>query len=190
MQIRKYQTDDEKGWVRCRTLSFLETAYFDNVLQFKESYDNPAIELVAVMNNQVVGLIDTECESEPKTVCTGDKCLGGMIWHVAVHPDYQRMGIGEMLLHETECIAKERGLDYLEAWTRDDQWVMDWYEKNKFIKGYTYLHVYIDKREELKPVNADLQLIQGFAHYTGDKMDEIKASYHRTHDCSCFRKII
>lgn len=75
--------------MRCRTLSFLDTAYYDNVLREKELYDNPAIELVAQINNQIVGLIDVECEEQVQTVCTGDKGRGGMIWHIAVHPDFQ-----------------------------------------------------------------------------------------------------
>ena len=47
MIIRKYEDKDELGWVRCRVLSFLDSAYFDNVLQKKEHYNNPSLELVA-----------------------------------------------------------------------------------------------------------------------------------------------
>ncbi|CDQ40019.1 hypothetical protein BN990_02337 [Virgibacillus salexigens] len=46
MKIRKYSVDDELGWVRCRVLSFLDTAYYDNVFSEKEKYENPSIELV------------------------------------------------------------------------------------------------------------------------------------------------
>lgn len=60
MEIRVYHPNDEIGWIRCRVLSFLDTAYFDNVLNKKEKYQNPAIELVAIHNNQVVGLLDIE----------------------------------------------------------------------------------------------------------------------------------
>jgi hypothetical protein len=87
-------------------------------------------------------------------------------------------------------MAKEKGINYLEAWTRDDQWVINWYEKNKFAKEYTYLHVFIAEREELKPLKADLQLVQAWAHYTGNNKEKIKASYKRTHDCTCFIKEI
>ena len=54
MIIRAYKDSDEIGWIRCRVLSFLHTAYFDNVLNKKESYENPAIELVAELNGQIV----------------------------------------------------------------------------------------------------------------------------------------
>lgn len=36
MESREYRHDDERGWLRCRVLSFLDTAYFDSVLQTKE----------------------------------------------------------------------------------------------------------------------------------------------------------
>lgn len=31
--IREYKKEDEKGWVRCRVLSFLDSAYYDNILE-------------------------------------------------------------------------------------------------------------------------------------------------------------
>lgn len=33
MKIRKYQQEDESSWLRCRVLSFLDTAYYDIVIK-------------------------------------------------------------------------------------------------------------------------------------------------------------
>lgn len=115
LQIRQYQPKDETGWLRCRVLSFLDTAYYDNVLKEKETYNHPSIEWVAEENRQIVGLTDIEYEVEEGTVCSRGIGLGGMIWHVAVHPDVQRKGVGKQLLHEAENIAREIGLNRLEA---------------------------------------------------------------------------
>ncbi|AIY76718.1 acetyltransferase family protein [Bacillus cereus] len=52
-----------------------------------------------------------------------------MIWHIAVHPDYARQGIGESLLKAAEKRAIDLNLNRFEAWTRDDGWVRSWYEK-------------------------------------------------------------
>ena len=82
IEIRSYRKEDETRWVRCRVLSFLDTAYYDNVLREKEKYENSTIELVAVYENQIVGLIDIEYELEERTVCSGGTGLGGMIWHI------------------------------------------------------------------------------------------------------------
>jgi len=134
MEIRHYETKDKEGWLRCRVLAFLDTAYYDNVLQEKEKYENPAIELVAVDDEKVIGLLDIEYEVTGGEVCSRGTGLGGMIWHIAVHPDYRRKGLGNLLLKRGEVEARKKNLNRLEAWTRDDKWVHAWYKKNKFRK--------------------------------------------------------
>ncbi len=92
MNIRFYEEKDEREWVRCRVLSFLDTAYFDHVLRKKETYENPSIELIAEKDGQIIGLIDIEIEKKQGKVCTQGAGGGGMIWHIAVHPDFRRSG--------------------------------------------------------------------------------------------------
>lgn len=193
MEIRFYNPNDEIGWVRCRTLSFLDTAYFDNVLNKKEKYQNPAIELVAIEDNQIVGLLDIEYEEKEDTICSKGEGLGGMIWHIASHPNFQRKGIGTKLLEKAEKIAKKKGLDYLEAWTRDDKWVNQWYEKSGFDKVYSYLHVYLEGNNEIKKVirennEPELQVIQAFAHYSGTDQKNVRLNFNRVHECNCYEK--
>jgi GNAT superfamily N-acetyltransferase len=192
MIIRTYQPEDEKGWVRCRVLSFLDTAYFDNVLREKEQYNNPAIELVAEVEGIIAGLIDLEYEEAERTVCSRGTGLGGMIWHIAVHPDFQRRGIGSALLEEAARLSRKLGLNRMEAWTRDDRWVRSWYENNGFVQKESYLHVYMEGDAELKgDVSAglkDLYPMQVFAHYTGGDADGVKNSFKRVHECVCYEK--
>lgn len=192
MKIRFYRSCDEVGWVRCRTLSFLDTAYFDNVLNKKETYENPSIELIAIIDDQVVGLLDIEYEIKEKTICTKGKGLGGMIWHIATHPDFQRRGIATKLLETAERIANEKGLDYLEAWTRDDEWVNQWYEKSCFEKVYTYLHVFFEGNNDIEKVinveASDFKVVQAFGHYTGDDPEYVKTTFNRVHECNCYEK--
>ncbi|WP_078596464.1 GNAT family N-acetyltransferase [Evansella clarkii] len=192
MEIRRYEPKDEKGWVRCRVLAFLDTAYFDNVKRQKETYENPSIELVAVVDGEIAGLLDMEYEVEVGTICSRGNGIGGMIWHIAVHPDYQRRGIGIQLLYEAEKLAQEVGIHYLEAWTRDDEWVNNWYEKNGFKNIKSYLHVFIDGRPEVDGSIAtemdDIHIVQAFAHYVGDEKEKVKNSYKRVHECICYDK--
>lgn len=148
MLIRDYQNDDEQGWLRCRVLAFLNTAYYDNVLNKKEVYKNPSIELVAEIDGKIVGLIDVEYEKKEKTVCSRGTGLGGMIWHIAVHPDYARQGIGESLLKAAEKRAIDLNLNRFEAWTRDDGWVRSWYEKMGFRLTESYYHLYFEGNEQ------------------------------------------
>ncbi|WP_456364914.1 GNAT family N-acetyltransferase (plasmid) [Priestia aryabhattai] len=193
LYIRDYKSTDETGWVRCRVLAFLDTAYFDNVLTKKEQYENLAVELVAIENNQVVGLIDIECEIQTGTICSKkEKNLGGMVWHIAVHPDFRRTGIAYQLLCEAENRVKKLGVNYLEAWTRDDNWVNKWYLKNSFETKTSYLHVFLESSKEIqKALNSsveNLYPVQAFAHYTGTEKEKFMSEYKRVHECICYQK--
>jgi ribosomal protein S18 acetylase RimI-like enzyme len=187
IEIRQYRAEDEEQWLRCRVLAFLDTAYYDNVLREKERYQHPAIEIVAVLGSSVVGLIDVECECVPNTVCSNRPGLGAMIWHLAVHPDWRRKGIGTVLLSKAKAMAAERRVVRLEAWTRDDAWVQRWYESQGFKAVDSYLHVYIEGRDELKgAVRSEipgLMPVQAFAHYQGDDPETIGRRFRRVHRC-------
>lgn len=86
-EIRDYRPADEQAWLRCRVLSFLSTAYFDDVMTAKQS---PAVgaELVAVKDGVVVGILDFSMDGMLATIDT-----------VGVHPDHQRQGIGTQLFY-------------------------------------------------------------------------------------------
>ena len=147
--IRPYEVADERAWLECRVLAFLDSAYFDSVEREKQGYERPAVELVAEREGRIVGLIDVECEVEPGTVCWHRPGLGGMIWHLAVLPELRRRGIASRLLETAEQAAQRHGVERLEAWTRDDDWVRRWYESRDFDRIYSYLHVYVHGRDEL-----------------------------------------
>lgn len=191
MIVRGYRASDAAGWVRCRVLSFLGTAFFDDVRREKERYDRPSIELVAEDRGHIVGLLDVECEEEPGNVCSDRAGLGGMIWHVAVLPDHQRRGIASALLREAERRAVDRRLERFEAWTRDDEYVQRWYESRGFRKVDSYLHVYVELDEGLRdlfPITDGLRPVTVFAHYTGDDRDDIKKRFARAHDCVLYER--
>jgi len=183
--IRPYRDEDERGWVVCRLLSFLDTDFFDDVRRAKEHYESSSIELVAERDGEIVGLIDVECETQPGTVCEHRPDLGGMIWHLAVHPDQQRRGVATALLRETERRARSHGLGRLEAWTRDDTGTRHWYESRGFELVQSYLNVYIDIDEGLRdlfPITADgLRPIRVFAHSVGNP-NAMRARFRRVHE--------
>jgi ribosomal protein S18 acetylase RimI-like enzyme len=146
---------------------------------------------VAEEGGEIIGLIDVECEEEPGTVCYDRPGLGGMIWHLAVHPDRQRRGIGTALLREAELRAAERGLVRFEAWTRDDAHVQAWYESHGFVQVDSYLHVYVeltDGLRELFPITEGLRPMKLFAHYVGEDRDEVKRRFARVHDCVMYER--
>jgi len=182
--VRTYEPADEVGWVRCRVLSFLDSAFWHAVEREKEHYVHPSIELVAEDEGAIVGLLDVECETPALAERPG---AGGMIWHLAVHPDHRRRGIATALLNEAERRACERGLARLEAWTRDDAHVQHWYESRGFVRVDGYLHVYLE-RDDLRQFDGELRLVKAFAHYTGERPDEIRQRYARVHDDVLYEK--
>lgn len=191
--IRPYTDADERGWLECRVLAFLDSAYYDAVEREKEHYERPSIELVAEADGRIVGLIDLECEEEPGTVCREGQGLGAMIWHVAVLPGFRRHGIASRLLAAAEAELQARGIERIEAWTRDDAWVQAWYESQGFEQVYSYLHVYAHGRAEVDGVIsselAGLKPIRVFAQYTEtDGRDEIRRRFERVHDCVCYER--
>jgi ribosomal protein S18 acetylase RimI-like enzyme len=183
---------DETGWVRCRALSFLDSAYFDDVAREKTRYANPAIELVAVdAGSSIVGFIDIECEERPATVCSARPGLGGMIWNIGVHPDHRAQGLASNLLSHALERARERNLVRLEAWTRDDPEVLAWYESQGFKLIDTYLHVYLDCDEAGQVLKSDLpglRPVKVFSHFSGDpeEFDGMRERFKRVHDCNLF----
>jgi ribosomal protein S18 acetylase RimI-like enzyme len=193
-EVRQYEDADEQGWVRCRVLGFLDSAFFDDVRREKEHYAGPAIELVAVAGDLVVGLLDLEVEPAPGVLWDTD-ARGGVIWHVAVHPDHRRCGIGSALVDRAFVLARDAGLEVVQAWTRDDPWVHAWYEACGFKKRYAYLHVYLQSDEvrgEVTLQTEGLKPVLAFAHYTGGPpgADELRRRFQRTHDDVLFERAV
>ena len=191
IEIVKYNSTFETGWLYCRVLAFLKTAYFNDVLTSKPTYKNQAIELVALDGDTVAGLLDIEIEAMSKEICSREKVRSGMIHHIAVHPDYQRKNIGRLMLSKAESELKNNKIQRLEAWTRDDQWVRAWYTKNQFHSFYSYLHVRIEGAQLcLKDPSLNVRVVSGFGHYEGPEKEKIRAAFPNSQECIGFQKLI
>jgi ribosomal protein S18 acetylase RimI-like enzyme len=185
--IRDYTDDDEPSWLRCRVLSFLATAYFDDVIARKPAVGASGFELVAVNNSQtVVGLMDIVMEGAVGAIDT-----------LAVHPDYQHRGIARALLAQAITRGQARCLTMLSAWTRDDGAALNWYRTMGFIETDRYLHVFAnhnaDPAEPGRAVHAmrpGLQLISGFFHAEIDEGRELREQFTRVHVCRRFARAL
>jgi ribosomal protein S18 acetylase RimI-like enzyme len=180
VQIRDYDPADEQGWLRCRVLSFLGTAYFDDVMTAKQSPELGA-ELVAVQAGTIVGVLDLSVDGDLATIDT-----------IGVHPDYQHLGIGTQLLREARQRAAALGAATIDAWTRDDEPALRWYRARGFTEGSHYLHVYADlyhdAEEPSRAVSSrpGLTPIKVFLHATLDREEELRAQFSRVHVCRRF----
>jgi ribosomal protein S18 acetylase RimI-like enzyme len=179
--LREYRKSDELAWLRCRVLAFLETPYFDDVLTEKPQFASPAIELVAFDDSEFVGLIDVE-----EQAANEKQLKTGVIWNLAVHPDFQGRGVGRRLLELAMKRAAQLAIRRFEAWTRDDPATCAWYESQGFKLVDQYLHVYLNQQEStgsLICTESDMMVLKAFAHYTGAEPGTIRKRFDRTHEC-------
>jgi hypothetical protein len=58
---------------------------------------------------------------------------------------------------------------------------------DRFVQIDSYLHVYLE-RDDLRAFDCDLRLVKAFAHYTGDRREEIRSRYQRVHDDVLYEK--
>ena len=184
IEIRDYAPADEKDWLRCRALSFLGTAYFDDVMTAKKSPPVGA-ELVAVDSGTVVGVLDLSIDGTLATIDT-----------IGVHPDYQRQGIGTRLFDLACGWAASLGAHTVDAWTRDDQATLRWYRARGMTESSHYLHVYADyyadAAEPAKAVQGlpGLTPIKVFLHVALDREAEMRAKFRRVYICRRFAKAV
>lgn len=180
LEIRDYRAADEQGWLRCRVLSLLRTAYFDDVMTAKRS---PAIgaELVAVEGGAVVGILDFSMDGSLATIDT-----------IGVHPDHQHTGIGTKLLERARIRAAMLGATTIEAYTRDDEATLRWYRARGFTESDHYLHVYAnyyanaDEPAQAVEARQGLFPIKLFLHADLEDEAEMRQKFQRVHVCRRF----
>lgn len=146
----------------------------------KEQYSAASIELVALCNDTVAGLIDIERMIK-------DDQVFGMIWHIATHPSFRRRGIARDLIHEAAHQAKDMDMLRLEAWTRDDGFVNDWYRQMGFRQVSTYYHIYptvdeIRRTNIIKSTVKGVHPITSYIQYVGQDTEFLK-QFKRVHEC-------
>ncbi len=171
---RRYESRDESRWTRCRTIAFLHTAYFDDVLRTKPVYHEDSLEFVTVDGADVVGLIDVTFDGTRATIET-----------IAVHPDHQGTGLGTALLHEV-LLHLPASVVSVDAWTRDDAAANTWYQSRGFVESYRYLHVYANETE-IKyagiTTRDGLTAVAGFFHADIEAESSMRNLFSRVHVC-------
>ena len=188
--IRPYNSSDEEGWLKCRLVSFDDSAYYDDVYTKKPIFDNPSLELVAEIDGKIIGVLDLEKDNKDGSICYCKSGLGAMVWTIAVLPDYRRFGIASQLILKVIDWAKSKDIDFIEAWTRDDKWVLDWYESLGFSRFHSYWHIYFkgDNAKSLFESNdKDISPQSVFAHSNKDPKTLDQNKIDRFYKCSGYK---
>jgi ribosomal protein S18 acetylase RimI-like enzyme len=176
-RIRTYRPADEPDWVRSRAVSFLDTCYYDAIEPRKPAVKaDSVIDLVAVDDGRIVGILDVALRGELATIET-----------VCVHPDYRRYEIATRLLQEAVKRLEDSPAQILDAWTREDKSALGWYAARGFTEAHTYLHAYsgygrantsrmVEAREPYQPVIV-------FAHAEREHEQQVRGEFERVYVC-------
>ena len=132
MIIRDYTNSDERGWLACRVVAFLDCSYYNDVKTEKETYLQPSVCLVAEDGGRIVGLIDAELDSYD-LACAGD-ARGAIVWNLAVLPEYRRQGVARALWAEMRKRLAAEGIGYCEVWTQQDEAANSFYRSVGFVQ--------------------------------------------------------
>ncbi|WP_424320659.1 GNAT family N-acetyltransferase [Lacticaseibacillus chiayiensis] len=123
--IQDYQPEMLESWLRCRALAYMRSSFQDEITAEKEDVlDNEGVSLVAINDQQVVGIAEAifldrdnaKAESYGLPAATVLTTLDTL----AVHPDYQHIGIAKALLNQLRQRLKMRG-GVLLIYTLDDE---------------------------------------------------------------------
>lgn len=161
--IRKYKVDGEKEWLKCHALVYLDSNE-RRLERNKPKYAGKSIELIALVDEKIVGFLDIELEETPGSTCYKKLDGNGMLWDIGVLPEFRRKGIATRLLNEGLSLGKGLSMKRLEAWSIEpDAW--KFYEKHGFKKFFEYHHILINNREKLRIFDKDgMHIVEMYAH--------------------------
>ena len=192
VRLRPYASQDERSWLRCRALSFLDSQYYDDV---RTAHPAPSPEqgetvswvAVDAQASDVVGILEVEVGQEGT-----DESHLATIDTVAVHPDWREHGIASALLDQVMLLLPSQVTE-LDAWTREDAAARSWYRSRGFELDQEYLHVYQSWDETTPGLTAPTGLrgpVTAFFHADLADEDHWRSTFRRVHRCGRFLRRI
>ncbi|MFX0172033.1 MAG: GNAT family N-acetyltransferase [Candidatus Hodarchaeota archaeon] len=146
LKIRQYDLSDEEKWVKCHFLSYYDSIYLDELVNFKPRYEGLVIQLVAIVDEEIVGILDIEIEQEAGQFGIDETSRCGMISVIGVVSQFRRRGIGTALLFKAQDIlVRKYTVHRFEIWIREDLSTLAWLEKNDFQKIHHYYQIKLSK---------------------------------------------
>ncbi len=137
MKIRPYQPEDQEHWLNVVALAYMRSQFRDQISDVRDTYGEEdgyqaVIQLVAVIDEQIVGAIDAGVFNDDRMqhdIYVQNRGRGSYIELFAVDPARQGQGIGQALI--TVCLAalRQNGADVVEIFTRSDPAANSLYQK-------------------------------------------------------------
>lgn len=140
--IRQFAHSDEDNWIECQLHSYLHSPYYDVLNKVRPRYENPAIELVGIENDKIVGILDIEIEQEQGHFCFDETERSAMISAIGVLLNHRGKGLGSKLIRKgIELIQKNYEIHRIEIWIREDPGIISWLKKLKFQKIHQFFEI-------------------------------------------------
>ena len=120
LQIREYQAEDEQEWMRVHAVILSISHSWNYSIQERPDYKGfDSTRLVAIYENKMIGLIDTQFDNEPGEICLLKDSRGGYVTEFGRLPECANLGLGPKLMDAATEDAKKKGIDRLEYWSQD-----------------------------------------------------------------------
>lgn len=188
VEILDYRNEYELEWVKLRARVASRSHTWDFIERNKVTYENPAIELVLLEDNKIIGYIDAEIELVAGQISWESSSIGAVVQEFGVDPDYQKLGYGRLLLNELSARLLKKGILRVEFWTKDPKSVK-LYQHLKFRELFCHQHFRIsaDEIEILKAQNKWKPIYAYMIKNTSQKIDNaIQETPLESHACYGF----
>jgi ribosomal protein S18 acetylase RimI-like enzyme len=118
--VRPYEENDEAEWMRVHATIMSISHAWNYCIQERPDYAGyDSTRLVALDDEQIVGLTDVQYEKEPGELCFQKDSPGGYVLELGRLPEYGGQGIGKLLMDATVEEAQRLGFKRLEYWSQD-----------------------------------------------------------------------
>ncbi|MCF8008613.1 MAG: GNAT family N-acetyltransferase [Halanaerobiales bacterium] len=124
--VREYKKEDELKWLDLHATVMVDSYAWWTVLHKKPSYQNDIIDLIIEKEDDIIGFITTEINSDLIDMVDDDY---GFVWEFGVHRDYRGFGLGKRLINETHQILKNKYQINQSIWFSQDKKAQKYYEK-------------------------------------------------------------
>jgi ribosomal protein S18 acetylase RimI-like enzyme len=120
IEIRPYRDEDEQQWMRTHAIILSISHSWNYSIQKRPQYEGyESTRLVAIEDDNIVGLIDTQYDNEPGELCFLKDSRGGYVLEFGRLPEYGGRQIGERLIEANVEDAIKKGFHRLEFWSQE-----------------------------------------------------------------------
>lgn len=124
--IREYKNSDELNWLDVHASVMVDSYAWWIVIHTKPTYKKEVVDLVAVIEDKIIGFITIEINSDIIDIVKGDY---GFVWEFGVHRNCRGNGIGKRLINKAHEIMKDRYGINKSIWYSQDEKAQRYYEK-------------------------------------------------------------